>query len=112
MYTAREPYHGMNFWQVLNGVPRGVRPASICYVDGVKVTLPAELTALTQKCWVSQPIDRPKVGDIVNYMAGLQIPWVSTPLSDCWPMPGDDEEDDNELSDYIDMMEVDRLLGV
>lgn len=102
----------MNFWQVLNGVPRGVRPTPTCYIDGVKITIPEELTVLTQKCWAPEPASRPKIGDIVNYMANLQIPWVSTPLSECWPLPGDDEDSDSELdsSEHDDMMEVEKLL--
>ena len=104
----------MNFWQVLNGVPRGVRPPPTCYVDGVKVTIPEELLILTQKCWEPQPIDRPRIGDVVNYMAGLQVPWASNPLSPYWPMPGDDEDEDEDedagRSDSEDMMEVESLL--
>ncbi|KAK7690896.1 hypothetical protein QCA50_005998 [Cerrena zonata] len=74
VYTSRDPYYGSSSWQVESGVPLDLRPKRTYNIEGVEVTLPEELWALTRRCWEREPTSRPKIGEIVKYMADLQIP--------------------------------------
>lgn len=70
------------------GVPKGRRPSfKARNADSeLDVGIPLEpLTRLADRCWAHAPAERPHIKEIVNHMADLQIPWVSTALSNTWP---------------------------
>lgn len=69
------------------GVPKGLRPSSRCSIDGTEVHIPIQLQTISNKCWVANLTERPTVKELVNWLADLRIPWVSTPFSEFWVVP-------------------------
>lgn len=69
------------------GVPKGLQPSFTYCIDDTNVTLPKELENILNSCWMPNPVERPNVRELVNYMDTLQIPWVSNPSSRFWSLP-------------------------
>ncbi|TCD61053.1 hypothetical protein EIP91_009110 [Steccherinum ochraceum] len=75
LYTLKDPFFGLNDYQVVSRILKGVRPARFTFVDDT--AMPNALWDLTTRCWAHEPSQRPsatevnsKLSEIANALDG------------------------------------------
>ena len=91
LYTSNVPFSEIAIdIQVVPLVLQGRRPSFKTRKSGTEsdIGIPLEpLQCLASRCWAHAPEERPHIKEIVSHMKDLQVPWVSTALSNVWPTP-------------------------